>query len=215
MSQDLTSVFSGVENAKELGGFTSRMGIGSHTLLLKRFQVKESQKGKGKIVEADFLVLESSTTPAGETKGWAWFIGAPGWAGTYEESRLKAFAGVVGASIGDTSPVSAILGAMAGPSQVGAGMMFKCVVSAQTNRDGSPKQSPKGETYTQIEWAAVPQTLEDIQRGRAHLGTETVATPAPAPAPVAQQAAPAPAPAPAAVAGNNSMSALLGALKKV
>src|SRR6187401_1829739 len=107
MSQDLSSVFSGVENAKEIGGFTSRMGIGSHTLLLKRFQVKESQKGKGKIVEADFLVLESNTGNAGETKGWAWFIGAPGWAGTYEESRLKAFAGVVGASIGDTSPVSA------------------------------------------------------------------------------------------------------------
>ncbi len=87
---DLTSVFRGTENAKAIGGFTSRLGVGSHTLLLKRFVVKESQQNKGKIVEADFQVLESSTIPAGETKGWAWFIGAPGWAGTYEEARLKA-----------------------------------------------------------------------------------------------------------------------------
>lgn len=181
----LDSVFGSVEKAKALGGFTARLGIGSHTVLLKRFNVKESAKGKGKIVEADFAIVESNTHGAGETKGWAWFIGAPGWAGTYEESRLKNFLENVATCIGDTSPISAIGAGLAGPAQLGRGLMLKCVVSAQTNRDGSPKTSAKGETYTQIEWIPVSQGLEDIQKARAVLDS--------APAPV--QAAPAAAPA--------------------
>ncbi len=99
--------------------------------------------------------------------------------------------------------------------------MLKCVVSAQTNRDGSAKMSPKGETYTQIEWTAIPQTLEDIQRGRTHLGVDTATAPAPAatvaaPAtPVAAQPVAAVAqPAAAQPAAGSSMATLLGALKR-
>lgn len=212
MSDALESVFGNIENAKALGGFTSRLGIGSHTLLMKRFNVKESAKGKGKIVESDYLVLETTGGQPNETKGWAWFIGAPGWAGSYEESRLKSFLEVVAKSIGDTSPVAKIGAGLAGPAQLGRGMMFKCIVSAQTNRDGSPKQSPKGETYTEIEWVPVPQSLEDIQRGRAHLD-QTAPAVAVAPA-VQQQAQPATLPAQSPAIASNNMSSLLASLKR-
>lgn len=213
MSDVLVNAFMGAENAKALGGFTSRLGIGSHTLLLKRFNVKESAKGKGKIVEADFHVLESTSGGPNETKGWAWFIGAPGWAGSYEESRLKTFLETVGKCIGDSSPISHIGASLAGPAQAGRGLMIKCVVSAQTNRDGSAKMNAKGEIYTQIDWMPVTQGLEDIQQARALLGTD-----APAPASVAQQVAavaqtPAATPATTPAAASN-MSTLLGALKR-
>lgn len=204
---DLTSVFGGVENAKPIGGFAGRLAIGSHTLVLKRFQVKESAKGKGKIVEADFSVLESNTMAAGETKGWAWFIGSAGFAGQYEEARLKVFIENVGVCIGDKSTVSVMGAALAGPGQAGRGLMLKCQVSAQTNRDGSPRKNDKGETYTQIEWLPVPQGLEDIKAARALLdGPGAAQTTAAEPA--AQQQA---LPAQGAGAG---MSALLASLKR-
>lgn len=199
----LENVFAKVGDAKALGGFTSRLAIGSHTLLLKRFNVKESAKGKGKIVEADFTVLESTTANPGETKGWAWFIGAAGFAGQYEEARLKGFIETVGACIGDSSEISTIGASLAGPAQAGRGLTLKCVVSAQTERDGSPKKSPKGEIYTQIDWLVVPQTLDDIEKARKLLagGPAPKAEVAAAPAPVAQPAPVAAAPATAGVAG--------------
>lgn len=210
MSDPLQNVFAGAENAKAIGGFTSRLPIGTHTLLLKRFAVKESAKGKGKIVESDFHVLESNSANADETKGWAWFIGAAGWAGQYEEARLKQFIETVKASIGDTSTVSAMGAALAGPAQAGRGLMMKCTVSAQTNRDGSPKKSAAGEVYTEITWAPVSQSLEDIAAGRKHLDGNVKA--APATAPVEQLAAVATvAAAPATLGG---MTSLLGSLTK-
>ncbi len=210
MSDVLVNAFMGAENAKALGGFTSRLGIGSHTLLLKRFNVKESAKGKGKIVEADFHVLETNNGQPNETKGWAWFIGAPGWAGTYEESRLKTFLETVAKCIGDTSPISHVGASLAGPGQAGRGLAIKCVVSAQTNRDGSPKMNPKGEIYTQIDWVPVTQGLEEISQARALLDGA-----APAAATVAQQVAQvAQTPAPTQAAPASNMSSLLGALKR-
>src|SRR3990167_8162031 len=91
MNDVLTNAFLGAENAKALNSFTPNFINGEHTVLLKRFNVKESAKGKGKIVEADFVILESNTDTPKTTRGWPWFIGAPGWQGTYAESRLKEF----------------------------------------------------------------------------------------------------------------------------
>ena len=171
------SVFSGVENAKSIGGFTGRLGIGEHTLTLTRFAVKESQKDKTKILEADFRVVDSTSHNPRESRGWAWFIQAKGFAGSYEEARAKAFLEAVAKCIGDTSGIAAIGSALAGPAQPGRGLKIRCVVSPQTNRDGSPKLSPKGDVYTNIEWLPVIQTLDDIQAARAELDSGAASSP--------------------------------------
>jgi hypothetical protein len=208
MSDVLVDAFKGAENAKALGGFTPPFGNGEHTVLLKRFQVKESAKGKGKIVEADFLILESTTEAAGTTKGWPWFIGAPGWQGSYAESRLKEFLEGVAVSIGDTSPISHIGASLAGPAQAGRGLMMKVSVF-----DGKPKKAPATGYYQEIKWHPVAQGLEDIQKARALLDADGSAA---APAPMPVQAAPAPVAQaqPVQQAAASNMSALLGALKR-
>lgn len=160
------NVFAGLDSAKALGGFTSRLGVGNHTVLLKRLNVKDSAKGKGKIVEADFYVVESNTHSPQETRGWAWFIGMPGFAGDYEASRLKLFFETVGRCIGDTRPASAIGPDLAGPGQAGRGLMLKAIISHQTNKDGSVKAGKDGVPYTQITWEPVTQGLEDIKKHR-------------------------------------------------
>ncbi len=174
---DYDAVFESVGNAKSLGGFTPRLGIGQHQLLLKKYAVKESSKGKGKILEADFVILGSSVHQAGEVRGWAWFIGSQGWAGAYEEARAKAFIEVVGLCIGDNSPVSQIGAALASPSQNGRGLRVDAVITAQTDRAGNPKMSNKNEIYTDIKWMVVQQTVADIQQNRAALDAQMPETP--------------------------------------
>jgi len=206
MSDVLVNAFLGAENAKALNSFSPNFANGEHTVLLKRFNVKESAKGKGKIVEADFHILASNTEPVDATRGWPWFIGAAGWQGTYAEARLKEFLTAVAACIGDTSPISQIGAMLAGPAQAGRGLAIKVHVF-----DGKPKKAPATGFYQEIRWIPVTQTMEDIKAGRALLDGDGAAAPAPAPvqaAPV-QQVAPTPAPAPA---GNTS--SFLAALKR-
>jgi len=202
MSDVLVNAFKGAENAKELNSFTPNFINGEHTVLLKRFNVKESAKGKGKIVEADFVVLESTTDTPKTTRGWPWFIGAAGWQGTYAESRLKEFLECVGKCIGDTSPISHIGASLAGPGQAGRGLILKVSVF-----DGKPKKAPGTGFYQEIKWTPVAQGLEDIQAARATLDEGAPTLQPAAQAAPAQQAA-----QPAAQASN--MSALLGALKR-
>lgn len=160
---DLDNVFSGVQNAKALGSFTPNLVNGDHTVLVKRFNVKESQKGKGKIVEADFHIVDSTTDTVGSTKGWPWFIGAGGFQGEYAMSRLKDFMEAVQKCIGDTGPISETGKLLAGPQQAGRGLMLKCsVFNGKAKKDGNGY-------YQEIKWTAVPQTLEDIAKNRAKL----------------------------------------------
>lgn len=185
MSNEFDSVFGGVENAKAIGGFASRLGIGMHRLALKRYQVKKSSKGMGNILEADFVVLDSKGAnphEVGETRGWAWFINASGWAGAYEEARAKDFIQTVAACIDDTRPVRAIGGDLAGPAQAGRGLVIEVEISPQTGKDGAPKKNAKGETYTNATWKPVKQSLADIGAGRRTLD-EMDAGEKPAPAP--------------------------------
>lgn len=218
---DLDNVFGNVANAQDLGGFTRRLPIGQHTVLLTKFNVKESAKGNGKIVEADFHVLESNSAIPNETRGWAWFIGMQGWAGKYEASRLKEFIETLAAGIGDTRGVQAVGADLAGPGQAGRGLMLKCVVSPQENTNGSPKVGKDGRTYTEIRWVSVTQGLEDIKKARALLDSAPApAAPAPAPAQAAQQQTQAAAqpepkqdqPGLTAQAGGGGLTALLGSL---
>lgn len=163
------NIFGSIARSKPINNFAARLGLGKHRLALKAFRVKQSQKGQGPILEADFVVLESNTHQPGETRGWAWFIGAQGWAGTYEEARAKEFIGTVGACIGDTRDVQAIGSDLADKSQPGKGITVDCEISPQTNRDGSPKTNAKGETYTNATWASVKQDGAQVAATRATL----------------------------------------------
>lgn len=207
---DYTSVFKGAENAKALGGFASRLPIGEHTVLLTRFGVKESAKGKGRHVEADFEVVESSTLRVGESRGWAWFISNPGFSGQYEESRLKDFIETIATSIGDTSAISAIGAALAGPQQAGVGLKLRASVKSQTDSAGNPKIGPKGTAYTEIKWLPVTQGPEDIAAARVYLEKSS----APATGLSATTAAPVAPPADVPAATNPGMSSLLASLKR-
>ncbi len=204
------NVFAGLDNAKQLGGFTSRLGVGTHTVLLKRLNVKDSAKGKGKIVEADFYVVESNSHAPSETRGWAWFIGMPGFAGDYEASRLKFFFETVGQCIGDTRPASQIGPDLAGPGQAGRGLMLRAIISHQTNKDGSPKAGKDGIAYTQITWEPVKQGLEDIKKHREILDGQ----PQVAQEPVVQQTVAQTAPAVTTAGAGQGVSSLLASLKK-
>lgn len=163
------NIFGSIARSKPINNFASRLGLGKHRLALKAFRVKQSQKGQGPILEADFVILESTSHQPGETRGWAWFIGAQGWAGTYEEARAKEFIATVGACIGDTRDVQAIGSDLADKSQPGKGITLDAEISPQTNRDGSPKTNAKGETYTNATWTAVQQDGAQVASTRATL----------------------------------------------
>src|SRR5260221_9978662 len=103
MSDDLDNIFDGISRSKPINDFAQRLDVGKHTLALKRFAVKKSQKDGTPILEADFVVLKSNVHAEGDTRGWAWFIGQSGHAGAYAESRARDFIAAVGKSVGDTS----------------------------------------------------------------------------------------------------------------
>lgn len=163
------NIFGSIARSKPINNFASRLGLGKHRVALKAFRVKQSQKGQGPILEADFTILESTTHQPGETRGWAWFISAQGWAGTYEEARAKEFIGTVGACVGDTRDVQAVGSDLADKAQPGRGITLDVEISPQTNRDGSPKQNAKGETYTNATWMAVKQDGAQIASTRTTL----------------------------------------------
>lgn len=183
-NQDYSNIFKGIANAKSMGGgYAERLTLGTHKVALKSFKVKDSTKGQGQFLEAEFVILESNTIPAGQTRGWVWFINATGWSGAYEQDRAKKFLEAVGASIGDTSPVEVIGGSLAGPDQAGKGLLLEVTLAPQGGKNAG-KTNAKGEPYTNIYWRPIPQTLEDLSRQR-----EEIESLENAPAPVTTVAA--------------------------
>ncbi len=207
-------IFQGIANAKPISNFTQRLGAGRHTVALLRYSPKPSQRqGQGPIVEADFMVLES-TNPAevGQKRGWAWFISSQGYAGAYEQARAKDFIEAVKSSIDDTRPVADVGGDLSAANQPGRGLVLTVDVVMQFNNDGSPKMNKKGQQMSNATWGARKQTFDDIKAVRAKLDEMEASAPAPAPAPqpqasaFGQVAAPAPQPQP------SGTMALLGSL---
>ncbi len=201
-NQDYSNIFTGIAKAKSMGGggYAERLGIGRHRVALKSYKVKESTKGAGNFLEAEFVVLESNTHEAGESRGWVWFINAAGpWAPAYEQDRAKKFLEAVGACVGDDSPVEVIGGNLAGPAQAGKGLILEVTVSPQTGKNAG-KTNARGEPYTNIYWKPVAQTLEQLAEQRAEIeameGVSAQQEPAPAPVqearPVATQTQAAP-----------------------
>lgn len=180
-NQDYSNIFKGIASAKSMGGgYADRLGLGNHKVALKSFKVKDSTKGQGQFLEAEFVILESTTIPAGQTRGWAWFINADGWSKAYEQDRAKKFLEAVGACVGDDSPVEVIGGNLAGPDQAGKGLILEVSVVPQTGKNAG-KTNAKGEPYTNIYWRPVPQTLEDLASQRVEVESLEATTPAPAP----------------------------------
>lgn len=200
---DLTSLFSGIDNAKALGGFTPNLELGNHTVVLKRFNVKTSQKDGTKIAEADFGILESDTDTVNATKGWPWFIGATGFQGEYAKSRLKDFAEAVQKCIGDSSAPSATIAALADARQAGRGLVLKCHVF-----NGKPRKDGNG-FYQEVKWYPITQTLEEMAAMRAKLDGAGTAAPAVTQT-VQQTVAPVQTTPAAGVAGMSGLLANLG-----
>jgi hypothetical protein len=198
---DLDSVFSGVQNAKELSGFAPKLKNGTHTVVLTRFNVKESQKDRSKIAEADFQILESDTETVNAVRGWPWFIGGRGFAGEYAMSRLKDFIEAVQQCIGDTGAIKDTGALLAGPGQAGKGIVLKVSVY-----DGKKMKDGNG-FYQELKWTPIPQTLEDIKVQRAKLESQAAVTAAAA---TTQSVAQTAQPAQTATGGASQLLASLG-----
>ncbi len=196
--------FAGVANAKPINSFAPRFGLGTHKLVLLAFRVKDSNKNEGKILESDFMVLESATEEPGSTRGWPWFIGKAGWTGTYETARAKEFLDTVGECIGDTRGTQAIGSDLASEAQSGRGLT---IIAEVTNGN---KKDKDGNPYKNISWKKVPQTLAEIAAMRAMIDGAAPAA-EPVAAPVAPPVAP---PAAAPAAGLGGLAAMLAAAKK-
>lgn len=188
---DYSNIFQKIGSAKPMGtGYAQRLGLGRHKLALKSYKVKQSSKGGGEFLEAEFLVIDSTTHQPGETRGWVWFINASGpWGAAYEQDRAKKFLEAVGQCVGDDSPVEVIGANLAGPNQAGRGIVIEVEIAPQGGKNAG-KVNQRGEPYTNSFWKPVKQSLEDLAASRAELdGMDS----APAPAPTTTVAAPAPA----------------------
>lgn len=163
------AIFEGIENAKPISTWTKNLAVGTHTVALAKYRIKKSDKEMGNIVEADFVVLESTAHEQGEKRGWAWFIDAPGWTGKYNTSRAKDFLKEMGKCIGDSRPTKDIGADFVSKKQNGRGTQIKVVVTPVFNDDGSPKLRKNGEPVTNAEWTAIPQSLEDVAEMRSQL----------------------------------------------
>ncbi len=166
--RDIDAVLDEVNEAGPVGGSIPNLGIGTHTVLLSRYDFKESKKDKQLYVDADFVVLESDVHDEEETRGWAWFPQAKGWGKTYQSAYLKEFQKAMGQCIGDERETKEIGRDLCSKAQKGRGTRIKVVISPQTDRSGNPK-GKDGVVYTNAKWIPIEQTLDDLRETRALL----------------------------------------------
>lgn len=91
------SLFGTIAGAKDPNNYAQRIPLGSHKLVLKKYNPKKtSPKTPGEqpkvFIESDWMVAESNSTEVavGETRGWPWFIEASGWAASFAQQNAKA-----------------------------------------------------------------------------------------------------------------------------
>ena len=170
------NVFAGINNAKPMGDFLEKLGLGKHKLALTRYMPKtSSQDDSSTILEADFLVLES-TVPnlAGSYRGYAWWLDAAGHGKSYERDRAKKFIESVIACFTQPSDQQALAqlcqqitpgcagidvqtfgDLMAYDQQPLVGVTVMCEISERYNKK-------KGRNYSHAEWTPLPTTLEQV-----------------------------------------------------
>lgn len=168
-------IFAKFATAKPLTTFGDRIAEGRHVLVLKEYDVRDTT-ARGKVVAADFVVLESDTHKPGTLVGCAWFISDLGWQGERELSRatefVKALVGVETA--GDASKAANTL---RDKKQPGRGVKIIA--------NGIKKTTKKtGNTFVDVAWQHIPgQSGADIKASRAQVESTESAAPAPTPAP--------------------------------
>lgn len=172
-------VFSGISNAKPMGGFLDRLGLGKHKIALTRFAVKTSESDGQTILEADFQILESSVPGlAGSYRGYPWFLDAAKHGKDYERDRAKKFIEAVIGCFTDANDKAALANLcqqitpgsagidvqtfgdlMAYDEQPLSGVVLIADITERHNKK-------KDKTYSNAEWISVPQTLQQVlERG--------------------------------------------------
>lgn len=96
------NIFNTVLNAKNSRRRAPRLSDGTHEILLKKYQVRQSDPDKGaanmgNFLAGEFLVASSSDREVreGDSRGWAWFIESTGWGGPMAQTNAKEFIGAV------------------------------------------------------------------------------------------------------------------------
>lgn len=216
MSEDYSDIFANIARAKKTSNFAPKLEVGKHRLIISKYGVKPSQKGGGPIIEAEFVVLTSTTIAPGETRGHAWFISGAGYSGSYQQSYAKEFLQVVGKCCGSDASENELGKMLASETQPANGILIDLEVRAQLGKkkDGTAKANANGDPYTDFVWKAVATESQDPESYKAKMlagfsGTAPVVAQAPAapvmaaaPAAVMAAAAAAPAPAGGGILGN-------------
>lgn len=167
MSQ-FSGLFQRIGSAKPPGDFLPRLGLGTHKVVLERYEPKLSDKNKQQvIVEADFTILESPIHQPMASHGWPFFPGSDEYG--YGDGRAAGFIQTIGQCIGDTTPTDVLGDQLSSPAQIGRGVTLLVTVTQVFNRDGSPRLNRKGEPITNANFAPIPQDLASVAATRAHL----------------------------------------------
>lgn len=183
MGKDFSSAFKKAANAKQISEFAKNIGLGRHTVALKAFRGKESQKNKEVFVEGEFVILKShtETEQVGATRGWAWFINASGWTGDYASARLQTFLDVARDAIAElldkdedgNLPDLESFGSFMSNEEDNPcyGLVLECEVVQVFDDAGNVRKGKNGREIHNVVWEATPQTLEDIESTRELIGS--------------------------------------------
>lgn len=176
-------IFTRIANAdlSKLKDFGGPIGVGRSLLALKGYGERDTAED-GKIVAADFVVLESESHRAGEIVGIAWFVNKGSWKGEKELARaLKFVRELCGADDSVTSDViQSTARDLASKEQPGTGMQIESFGSKRTSKTTAKE-------FVEVSFRHVAQDAGTIAATRAKLsGAAPVAVPTPAPAPAAK-----------------------------
>ena len=213
MSNDYSNIFNQFTGGKSLGGdFLPKVPPGRHTVVLETFRAKTNKKDQTTFLDADFY-LGGSTVAQGESRGWAWFTGKPGFFGQYEGERARQFMASVAKCVGIPLPhLEVVLADRATAEQkaehqksmaeIGGsliqgkyrGLQLNMSVTQEFETDGkTPKRGNAGQELFKSMFEAIPgQTDAIIAQTRASLDSVRPGSAAPAVAATAPVAAPAP-----------------------
>lgn len=183
---EFDKLFDDIMHAKPVGNYLPRLPVGRHLLAIKRYNGKNTDRGMGVILEADFVVLQSNTLKPGDLRGNPWFPQAPGEQGNYESARVVEFLAAVGGGVGDPRSTKMIGASLVDGTYVGVQILAE--VTAALEKDGvtQKRSKKKNEPMFNISWGSVPnQTQETVSAVRTHIQTIQAPEPVAASAPVA------------------------------
>lgn len=148
-----------IGNATKMGG-KGRIPVGQHRLALLAFGFQPNQKTKDNRLQADFVVVQSTTLAPDAKCSVSFFVERTEYP-KYEDDRCKSFIEACGACVSDQRGTPA-MGAdlMTGK---GRGIVLDCLITPDTDEQGQPKRGKKGNVYTSETWTALPQTWADVE----------------------------------------------------